>query len=175
MILHGASIVQMGWLVRDVDEAARRFSSLMGVGPFLIGRHAQVTEPVYRGRPGGADISFAVAQAGELQIELIQQHDATPSVYHDLIAPGREGFHHLAVIVPDVAAECARYLALGHPVAASGRFGGAQFAYVDTSAAAGHMVEILEDHPAIREFFGSVRSAAQHWNRRLPVVELTAA
>ena len=171
MILPGASIVQMAWVVRDLEAAARRFSSTLGAGPFLFNRHVQLVDPHHRGQPVRTDFSLALAQAGEIQIELIEQHDLTPSVYRDLVPEGAEGFHHVAVIVPDVAREVARYRDLGFAVASSGRFGHADFAYIDTSQATGHMVEILPDNETIRRFFGSVRKAAETWDRLEPIRE----
>jgi len=165
VILPGASIVQMAWVVSDLEAAARRFSTTLGVGPFLFNRHVKLTDPRHRGVPVRTDFSLALAQAGGVQIELVQQHDDTPSVYRDLFAPGAEGLHHVAVLVPDVAKEVERYKALGFAVGSTGRFGEADFAYIDTSPVTGHMVEILPDNDTIRRFFGAVRKAAENWDR----------
>ena len=73
-------------------------------------------------------------------------------------------FHHVAVIVPDVFEETARYNDLGFPTASSGRFGTIDFTYIDTRAAGGFMVEILPDHPDMHRFFGAVRNAAENWD-----------
>ena len=164
MIPPGSSIVQMAWVVNDLEEAARRFSRIYGCGPFLMNRHIKLGDPRYRRQPMATDFSTALAQAGEVQIELIVQHDETPSVYRDLHAAGSEGFHHIAVIVPDVAFEVERYRALGFEVGFSGRFGTAEFAYIDTSPAIGHMIEILPDVPMLRGFFGVVRRAGEDWD-----------
>ncbi len=172
MIPLGSSIVQMAWVVNDLEEAARRFSRIYGCGPFLMNRHIKLGDPRYRGQPMATDFSTALAQAGEVQIELIVQHDETPSVYRDLHAAGSEGFHHIAVIVPDVALEVERYRALGFEVGFSGRFGTAEFAYIDTSPAIGHMIEILPDVPMLRGFFGMVRRAGEDWDGSEVIREL---
>lgn len=164
MIAPGAAIMQLAWVVRDLEEAAPRFSKIYGAGPFVLSRHIRVGNPLHRGQPVKTDFSTAIAQAGAVQIELIQQHDDGPSVYRDTIRAGQEGFHHVGVIVPDVAAEVARYAALGFPVALSGSFAGADFAYVDTSPAIGHMTEILPDHKVLNGFFGAIRRAAESWD-----------
>lgn len=172
MILPGSSIIQMAFVVRDLDEAVQRFSRTLGAGPFMMNRHVQLTDPRHRGLAVKTDFSLALAQAGDVQIELVQQHDDTPSVYRDLFAPGTEGFHHVAVVVPDVDKEVARYRALGFEVGSTGRFGQADFAYIDTSPATGHMVEILPDNETIRRFFGAVRKAAERWDGVNPVQEM---
>ena len=170
MILPGASIVQMSWLVNSLDAAAQRYSSTMAAGPFRAFRHLQVANGLHRGRPASFDFSVAMMQAGDVMVELIEQHDKKPSVYRDLYPDGGEGFHHVAVIVPDVAAELARYRALGFEVGSSGRFGDADFAYVDTSPATGFMVEVLTDSPGIRALFGSVRKSAVNWDGKTALI-----
>ena len=41
MILPGARVVQMAWVVDDLEQAAERLSKAMQVGPFLMIRHIQ--------------------------------------------------------------------------------------------------------------------------------------
>lgn len=171
MILPGARIVQMAWVVDNLEESASRIAAAMQAGPFLMLRHIQLDDPRHRGRPQRTDFSLCLAQAGDVQIELVEQHDETPSVYRDVFPdgpPGGMAFHHVAVIVPDVFAETARYNALGFPTASSGRFGTIDFTYVDTTAAGGFMVEVLPDVPEMHAFFGKVRKAAEDWDRAAP-------
>lgn len=167
MILPGASIVQMAWVVDDLEAAAERLSRAMQIGPFLMIRHISLDDPHHRGRPQRTDFSLCLAQAGDVQVELVQQHDNTPSVYRDAFPdgpPGGMAFHHVAVIVPDVFAETARYNGLGFPTASSGRFGAIDFTYVDTANAGGFMVEVLPDMPEMHAFFGQVRKSAEEWD-----------
>jgi hypothetical protein len=167
VIFPGARIIQIAWVVDNLEDAAEKLSRSMQVGPFLMLRHIQLDEPHYRGRLQRTDFSLCLAQAGEVQMELVQQHDDTPSVYNEVFPngpPGGMAFHHVAVIVPDVFAETARYNALGFPTASSGRFGRIDFTYVDTTAAGGFMVEVLPDVPDMHAFFGKVRQAAEDWD-----------
>ena len=112
----------------------------------------------------------SLAQAGDTQIELVCQHDDSPSCYRDLVPAGATGFHHVAVIAGDYDEAVGRYEALGHEIASSGVFGDLRFCYVDTSAVLGHMVEIVEDKPSIRAFFGAVRKAAENWDGRTDLI-----
>ncbi len=157
-------ILQMSWVVRDLEEAALRWHRTMGVGPFIINRHIPITNGVHRGRAKQTDFSTAIAQAGPVQIELVEQHDSGPSCYRDIIASGAEGMHHVAIIAEDYDAAVASYTARGHQVASSGNFGEVRFCYVDTVDSLGHMVEILEDSRAIRAFFAMIARAAEEWD-----------
>jgi hypothetical protein len=157
-------IVQCAWVVPNLEDAARAWHAMHGVGPFLINRRLQLGDPHYRGRPGATAFSTAVAQSGDMQIELVEQHDDTPSAYRDTVPPGTTAFHHVAIIADDYDAAVAHYTDHGHELAAHGWFGDMRYCYVDTVALLGHMVEIVEDKPGIRAFFAAVRKAAERWD-----------
>ncbi len=171
MILPGAKIIQIAWVVDHLETAAEKLSRAMQCGPFLMLRHIRLDDPRHRGRPQRTDFSLCLAQAGDVQVELVEQHDDTPSVYRDAFPdgpPGDMAFHHVAVIVPDVFAETQRYNDLGFPTASSGRFGSIDFTYVDTRSAGGFMVEVLPDVPEMHAFFGKVRRAGDEWDGNAP-------
>lgn len=160
---------QHGILVNDLDEAIERWLRSARVGPFYVMRHVQVADFLYRGQPATIDFSTALAQAGPLQIELIQQHSAGPSAYRDTFAPGQEGFHHLCTFVEDFDAEVAHHAAHGSVMAAEGAFGDMRFGYLDTRTQIGCMTEIIEDRASIRALFKLVADAAEGWDGRDPV------
>ncbi len=161
---HRPDIVQFAWVVPDLEAAMRHWHATLGVGPFLVNRNIALGDPRHRGVPVTTRFSTAIAQSGDVQIELVEQHDDTPSAYHDTVAKGATGFHHVAFIAADFPAALAHYTGQGFAVAADGRFGDMRFAYVDTAASLGHMIEIVEDKPAIRAFFAAVRRAAETWD-----------
>lgn len=158
------SIVQMAWVVNDLEEAAQRWHRTMGIGPFLVSRHIQLQNLHYRGDPSQLDFSTAIAQAGPIQVELVQQHCDSPSCYRDSIPVGREGFHHVAIVADDYDETLALYARQGLDIANAGFFGTARFSYVDSIPKIGHMVEVLEKCRPIDAFFEAIRKAAEEWN-----------
>lgn len=158
------SVIQFSWVVADLDEAMHRWHRTSGVGPFLVQRHITINQPRYRGKPASIDFSVALAQAGPVQIELVQQHDDAPSCYRDTVAAGAEAMHHIAIMPDDYDATLARYLGQGFEEAAGGLFGDVRFSYVDTSKALGHMTEIVENKKAIVRFFAAIARAAEKWD-----------
>ena len=72
--------------------------------------------------------------------------------------------HHVAIIAADYDAALEFYVDNDFSVASSGAFGEVRFCYMDTSRALGHMIEILEDKPAIRTFFDAIAKAAERWD-----------
>jgi len=168
--------IQNAYVVADLDSAIERWHRLWGLGPFFVRRHIVLPEVRYRGRPGSLDISAAYVQAGPIQVELVTQHDAAPSAFRDMFAPGQEGFHHVAVIPDDYDALLADYRAQGFEVAtelrtASGR--GA--AYVDTRALLGHMVEVYWPSESLDALYRDVAAAAEQWDGRRLKIEVDPA
>ena len=161
----GPHFMQAAFMVDDLEAAARRWVETTGVGPFLLMPHVRLEEYSWRGeRRTGLDFSVALAQSGGIQIELIQQHCDSPSAYRDTIAKGSQGFHHLALYCEDYGAAYAHYHRQGFPSAVDGRFGPLRFSYIDTSAAIGCMVELVEQHESQSELFRRVAAAAEGWD-----------
>jgi hypothetical protein len=161
--------IQAAYVVDDIDAAMERWLKFNGLGPFFIIRHAKMQDLRYRGRPVEVDASFAMAQAGGIQIELCAQHNEGPSCYRDMFAPGEEGFHHMCSVTHDYETELAHFASLGCPPAMEGRFGEMRFAYVDTRPLNGFMTEIIEDWEPVRLVHQQVADAARDWDGSDPI------
>jgi hypothetical protein len=69
----------MGYVVRDIKVAMDHWAKSLGVGPWFYNPHYEFDSFIYRGsRYDELDISVAMANSGEMQIELIQQRCETP-------------------------------------------------------------------------------------------------
>jgi hypothetical protein len=162
-------VIQASWVVDDIERTALEWVRATGIGPFFLFSKIPVEEPTYRGTPTTIDFSVAIAQAGDLQIELVSQQSDGPSAYRDLIAKGRSGFHHVALYCHDYDADLRAYVERGFVPAVEGQFAGKRFCYVDTSAALGCMVELIEDSPVQVEFFARIAAAARDWDGQQPI------
>jgi hypothetical protein len=160
---------QNAWVVDDLQAAMRRWTDTCGVGPFFVLEHVEMQDLTYRGRPAKVDCSIALAQAGRMQVELIEQHCDNPSVYRDLIPKGRCGFHHVAVFAADYDRELAEYRAQGLSVTTTGRFGDMRFFYVDASPLINCVIEVLEESQPLRDHFRHIAEAAVDWDGTVPV------
>jgi hypothetical protein len=163
-------IVQNAWIVPDLGVAIRQWNARTGLGPFLVMHHLPLEQCRYRGAAASPVISMAVAQAGVVQIELIEQHDAGASAYRDLVPEGSTGFHHVGVISEDFDRDVALYQAAGLDIASSGKFGDMRFCFVDSVHTLGHMIELLEDTPSIRAGFTATRVAAEDWDGKTDLI-----
>jgi hypothetical protein len=164
-------IIQNSWVVPDIDAAMRQWVRTTGIGPFFVVKGVTLDDQCYRGKPAAKsiDVTFALAQAGDIQIELVEQHNDVKSAYRDLVPAGRSGFHHMALYSHDYDADLADYTRAGFDVAFSGAFAGKRFCYVDTSPAIGYMMELIEASEAQAGFFEKIIAAAKDWDGTDPV------
>lgn len=95
-----APVNQLGCVVPDLESAIQGWVKL-GVGPFLAMRDIGLDDYVYHGQPSRPKIDVAFAQTGDLQVELIHPVGDVPSSYHDFLAAGRSGIHHLGWFLDD--------------------------------------------------------------------------
>ncbi len=163
-------ILQNGYVVRDLERAAHHWAKTLGAGPFYLLEHVAFGDAFLRGRPLKIDMSVAVGYWHDLQIELIVQHDAAPSIYNEFLFHSGEGLQHLGVMVDALDPEVQRLKGLGvEPVQWGATASGIRFAYVSTDAHAGGMLELIESGPAINGFFAMARSAARGWDGKDPL------
>jgi len=169
-VLH-RPFVQLAYFVPDIIAAAEIWTAQRGAGPFFIGEHIPVENVFYRGQPAALDHSSAYGQLGSVMLELTQQNDPGPSAFRDMFGPGEQGLHHAATIVPSFDEEIARYEALGFTVANRCRTvgGGLDFAFVDTVAIYGHMVEVYEGQKGLVDFYAKVAKVAEGWDGSDPI------
>ena len=166
--------MQMCWMVPDLHAAMAEWTRTTGVGPFFYFGKVPMVDPIYRGKPGGdVDFTAAIAQAGDVQIELVSQTDDRPSIWRDVVPMGRTGFHHTALYCRDYDTELARYLAEGAELALSIKMMGARTCWLDTTRSLGFMVELIEANPVAENVFGQIRAAAENWNGQNPVRTLS--
>lgn len=169
------SIFQNAWVVDDLDAAMQKWATEMGVGPFFVAEHGPAFKEVrYRGEPSELAMKVALAQAGPVQIELIQPTTNKPCAYRDSVPAGSGmGFHHMCVWTHDIDADSAYFEQLGYPTTNIGSTGNAWFAYYDTRPLMGCMLEVVERKPEIEAVFGRIAEVCAAWDGSKPVRNMT--
>ncbi len=166
-------IMQLAYVPADFDAALKFWIETVGAGPFFALDHVKLDDVKYHGAPVEIDFSMVIGYWGDLQIELIRQHNDVPSIYKAWRDGGHEGLHHVCILVDDMAHARAVCADAGASVAQEGLVpNGGEVIYVDTGGGPGTMVEILKPGPGSREFFAMMRDAARGWDGSDPVRRL---
>lgn len=138
----GSEIIQVGILVKDVQETAKRLEELIGIGPF------EIFEPDYRdltvrGKPGRFKMRIGLAKAGPIQVELMQPLYGE-TIYEEYAGRKGYGLHHLAIRADDMEQSIKQMEARGFKVIQSGNRPGVKWAYLDTEKETGVIFELIE-------------------------------
>lgn len=164
------TIVQFAYVVEDIDEAMTRYAEQLRVGPWFVRGPFQPPEGRFRGQPTTPTFSVARAFAGHAMLELIAQHDDSPSVYHEGDGPRRYGFHHWGMLTKTFDDDVARYAALGYEEAFFDRLpSGSRVAYVDSTRDLPGMIELVEHTDEQERVYTAIYRAAIDWDGRDPI------
>ncbi|MEM9609024.1 MAG: VOC family protein [Actinomycetota bacterium] len=146
-------IVQVAYGVADPETAAAEWQQ-RGAGPFVVNRHIELAEVLHDGADATLDHSSAYGAWGNVMVELICVHDATPPSLLDGTRSDGTGVHHVAVFAEDLDRAAEEQRMAGRPeVVRAATANGVRFAWFDASATLGHLVEVYERHPLLEGFY----------------------
>jgi hypothetical protein len=161
---------QMGVVVRDIEAAMQHWVNVCGVGPWFYTDKLPVTAFTYRGtRHDDVHLSIALANSGDMQIELIQQRCDTPTMYRDFLRAGHEGLQHWSSWPDNYDEIYDRALATGYERGQEGDSPRGRFVYFWNEGHPGTVIEMADLTPARKRIFDGVRAAAQNWDGKDPV------
>jgi len=166
-------VIQLSFVPPDVPAALRYWTEVMGVGPFVAFDHVQVDRTLYKGEVTEIDFSIYLSYWGDMQIEIVAQHNAAPSIYKDWRDAGQDGLHHVCLVTDDMAKTRAVMAAAGATVLQDLLLpGGGEAIYVDTGGGPGTIVEVVKPAPGLLEAFAYIKSLADGWDGADPVRRL---
>ena len=120
---------QIGYVVTDLEAAARRWTDTIGIGPWRMFEPAPITSFMYNGEPSDVEVGIAMAYMGDMQIELIQQYNDAPSMYLEQLNTYGEGAQHVCFYPSDYDAALAAAVNAGMTIGQEGEIWGVHFAY----------------------------------------------
>ena len=165
------NVNQNGYVVRDIDAALEHWTTVMGVGPFFYLETVPIDYFTYKGEPQDLEISIALGNSGDLQIELIQQRNSAPSMYLDFLNAGNEGLQHMSYWTKTYQQDYDRAIASGFRVGQEGQIGGEQgrFVYFDTETHPGTIIEMSDISGSKGELFEYIRQESIGWDGSDPI------
>ena len=158
--------VQIAYLVDDIRQSSEQWTAVHGVGPFFAIDHIAVRDVSCLGEPVEFDHSSAYGQWGPIMVELVCDHGG--------LFAGHRGVHHIAHLVPNLAAAQRWCTDNGFPEAMHATTAtGMPFAFHDATATLGHYIELYEPNARILAFYKMVADAAREWDGTEPVRTIT--
>jgi hypothetical protein len=138
--------MQIGLVVRHLEDAVQAWSHLLGVAPpdIIVTDPADLAHTEYQQRPTPARARLAFFQLGQVELELIEPI-GEPSTWHDQLATHGPSLHHIAFEIKGMADQLLALAEHGLPLLQRGDYPGGRYAYVDGQRRFGAVVELLEN------------------------------
>jgi methylmalonyl-CoA epimerase len=139
-----ANLIQIGVVVKDMDQAIKRFSAL-GIGPFYSKTPPRNAKSSFRGKPfvSAERVKIMAAMLGNSELELIQPLEGE-SPHKEYLDSKGEGIQHIAFAVDDLDQAVEKLTANDSEILLEGRRAdGSGVTYLDLNAA-GVIVELVK-------------------------------
>ena len=163
-------LIQTAFTSGDIHATMREMTRTLGVGPWFLRERGVFPRQTYRGQSSSTALAIAMGYAGDMQYEVIQPLDDSPSVYREVVEQRGHGLHHFGVAVVDYEAALAHYHGLGYSLVYEAEVAnGARVGYFDTHGKLPAMVEAIEFLPATQAMFERFRAASRDWDGSDPV------
>jgi methylmalonyl-CoA/ethylmalonyl-CoA epimerase len=141
--------VQVGVVVRDLDQSMRELTDLFGIGPFRI-REGSVSGGGYQfcGQSANHSLRVAFTDLGTIELELVQPINGR-SIWSDFLAEHGPGIHHIRFNVPnhELLSEYLLSKGIRKTQEGPGVREGSYWVNYDTERCLGFTVEILQPAP----------------------------
>lgn len=166
-------IVQMAYVVPNLETAIEWWVSNLNVGPWFKRSHFVGGNQTFRGLASRSDIGIAVACAGHMQIELVQANDDLPSAFREVITKRGYGFHHFGRLTKNVASTVEQMKKDGYTLVQSHDLpSGGKIALMEHGPEAPGLIELIPESPEIHDIFNFICRAAAVWTGDDPVRNL---
>lgn len=138
-------VAQIAIVVRDVEQAAERYSRILGLEKptIIMSGDYDKEQTTYHGQPSHARCKMAFFDLGGVQLELIEPI-GEPSAWKDGLDKHGEGFHHLAFWIPDTEGAVKYLEDQDISVVQQGQFTGGRYTYMDSEPQLGIVLELLQ-------------------------------
>jgi methylmalonyl-CoA/ethylmalonyl-CoA epimerase len=140
------TLCQIGIIVKDIEKAVKRFSSILDlpVPEIMMSEPVEIAHTRYRGNSTNARAKLAFFPMGQVTIELIEPVGG-PSTWQEHLEEKGEGVHHIAFHVEDSDETCRHLEENDVAVVQQGEYTGGRYTYCAGKDLNNIMLELLED------------------------------
>jgi methylmalonyl-CoA/ethylmalonyl-CoA epimerase len=139
-------ITQIGLVVRNIENAVRDWSRLLGVAPpdIVITDPHELSHTEYQKKPTPARAKLAFFKLGQVTLELIEPV-GEPSTWNDQLEASGPSLHHIAFEIKGMSDHIEKLAGHGLPLLQRGDYSGGRYAYLEGRQRMGAIVELLEN------------------------------
>jgi methylmalonyl-CoA/ethylmalonyl-CoA epimerase len=145
-------LVQVGIVVADVEATARAWSQILGLPmpEIRMTDEFDFAQTEYEGAPTFARARMAFLSVGQVDIELLEPV-GEPSTWNDHLQLHGPGLHHVAFEIAGMGDKREYLSSQGLGLVQRGEFEGGRYAYFDSQARLGAILELLERDGPVEE------------------------
>ena len=133
-------VEQLGFVYKDIRKQAKIMETFFGIPKFNILGPLEM-EIIYRGKQTKWTVSGAFGRLfNNVEVELIQ-YECGECIHKEFLDQGKEGFHHVRSSVDDLETVINKFKEEGIGVLQKGRIVSSTYAYMDTEALVGIILE----------------------------------
>ncbi|BAL24276.1 VOC family protein [Azoarcus sp. KH32C] len=162
---------QIGYVVRDIEAAMKHWTGNMHIGPFYYVPRVPYMDFSHGDSRATPEMSLAIAYSGNTQIELLQQHDDTPTSYRKFLMSGHEGLHHIGFFTGRLEHTLHRATEAGLEVEQSivtfDQAGAA--VYFRSNGHAGTGLKLVALHAGNADLYRMIQAEAERWDGSGPI------
>lgn len=151
---------QTAYIVPEIEKAIEDWGRQLQVGPFALCREiSPLGGSYYRGEPSGdVVVNIAFAYLGDLQLELIEQVNDTPSMYREAVERRGYGHHHYGFCLEDFDSAYRRAVPEEFDaVVDAGSKDLARMAYLESKTIPGLVCELIEWNKFTHPYFDGIQ------------------
>jgi hypothetical protein len=140
------TVTQVGIIVGNIEERARAWADMLGLPmpEIQVTGTVDVAQTEYEGAPTPARAKLAFFHLGQVDVELIEPIEE-PSTWKDQLDRHGDSLHHIAFQIKGMQEKLTYLHSKGVPLVQRGEYTGGRYAYVDSTAQLGTILELLEN------------------------------
>lgn len=144
--LGSTTVAQVAIIVKDIEARAQAWAGILGlpVPEIRTTDTVDIAKTEYQGQPSTARAKLAFFHLGQVALELIEPI-GEPSTWKDQLDAHGDSLHHIAFQIKGMRDKLAFLDSKGISLIQRGEYSGGRYAYVDSSAQLGAIVELLEN------------------------------
>jgi hypothetical protein len=132
----------IGVVTNNLDKTMKELEDLYGLKPFMVMVPPYVNTYL-RGKPAEFKLKSAFYRSGQVVLEVISVLEGD-TIYEEWLKDKGEGLHHLGYDIENIQEWVNYYEGKGIGVLQSGERPGVKWAYLDTTAYTGMIMELIE-------------------------------